>query len=125
MVAAKGAPETIFRLCRMDDDSQRRMHDVVAAMANDGLRVLGVASRVHEGALPDDLSRGDFRFEGLLGFSDPLRPEVPKALADARKAGVDVAMITGDYPATALAIARQAGIDYGTWHAHRWGDRRA
>ncbi len=111
MVAAKGAPETILRLCRMDDDSQRRMHDVVAAMANDGLRVLGVASRVHEGALPDDLSRGDFRFEGLLGFSDPLRPEVPKALADARRAGVDVAMITGDYPATALAIARQAGID--------------
>jgi Ca2+-transporting ATPase len=56
------------------------------------------------GALP-------FTFEGLIGFEDPVRADVPVALREARRAGIDVAMITGDYPATALEIARQAGID--------------
>ena len=113
IVAAKGAPEAIFKLCHMNTDAQARMHDVVVAMAESGLRVLGVASRSHDGAVPDDLSDGAYDFEGLVGFSDPLRPDVPAALSSARRAGVDVAMITGDYPATALAIARQAGIDTG------------
>ncbi len=113
IVAAKGAPEAIFKLCHMNTDMQARMHDVVVAMAESGLRVLGVASRSHDGAVPDDLSDGAYDFEGLVGFSDPLRPDVPAALLSARRAGVDVAMITGDYPATALAIARQAGIDTG------------
>ncbi len=52
-----------------------------------------------------------FDFEGLIGFLDPVRSDVVQALAEARGAGVKVAMITGDYPATALEIARTAGID--------------
>jgi Ca2+-transporting ATPase len=111
VVAAKGAPEAVFRLCHMSGEMQAQMHDVVAAMAQRGLRVLGVASRAHEGTPPEDLADGAYQFEGLVGFSDPIRPDVPAALASAREAGVDVAMITGDYPATALAIAREAGIE--------------
>ena len=57
------------------------------------------------------LEDADFSFAGLLAFEDPIRAEVPEAVAAARRAGVAVAMITGDYPATALAIAREAGID--------------
>lgn len=53
---------------------------------------------------------------GLVGFIDPLRPEVKEAVAKCQQAGVEVAMVTGDHPATALAIARELGI------AASWGD---
>jgi P-type Ca2+ transporter type 2C len=111
IVAAKGAPEAIFGLCDFDATRRRQMHDMVVAMAERGLRVLGVASRRHAGVVPEDLTQGPFEFEGLVGFLDPLRPDVPDALVEAREAGISVAMITGDYPATALAIAQRAGID--------------
>jgi Ca2+-transporting ATPase len=111
IVAAKGAPEAIFRLCQMPPETHDPLHEVVSTMAARGLRVLGVASRRHSGSLPDDLTDAPFTFEGLVGFLDPVRPDVPEALALARRAGVSVAMITGDYPATALEIARRCGID--------------
>jgi Ca2+-transporting ATPase len=53
----------------------------------------------------------DFQMLGLVALADPLRPEVPAAVAECRRAGVRVAMVTGDHPGTALAIAAQAGID--------------
>ncbi len=59
----------------------------------------------------DDPAGAPFQFIGLIGFLDPIRPDVPAALAQARSAGVKVFMITGNHPATALAIARAAGID--------------
>ena len=52
-----------------------------------------------------------FEFLGLVGLADPLRPSVPDAVSECRSAGIKVVMITGDYPATARAIARQAGLD--------------
>jgi P-type Ca2+ transporter type 2C len=111
MVAAKGAPEAIFRLCAFDAARHRELEAAVSSMAGQGLRVLGVASRRHAGNAPEDLAQGPFEFEGLVGFLDPVRADVPAALAQARAAGISVAMITGDYPATALAIAKRAGID--------------
>ena len=77
-----------------------------------GHRVLGVARASFSGqTLPD--SHRDFAFEflGLVGLADPLRASVPAAVSECRTAGIRVVMITGDYPATAKAIARQAGID--------------
>ena len=81
-------------------------------MAADGLRVLAVArSSLATQALPD--SQRDFALEflGLVGLADLLRPSVPHAIDECRSAGIKVMMITGDYPATARAIARQAGLD--------------
>jgi P-type Ca2+ transporter type 2C len=111
LYAAKGAPEAVFRLCRMGDDERAAMDAAVAGLASRGLRVLGVASAHDDqdrAIAPEGLP---FRFEGLIGFADPVRPDVPQAVAEAKRAGITVAMITGDYPATALEIARQAGID--------------
>ena len=110
LYAAKGAPEAIFRLCRMGETTGA-MDAVVADLASRGLRVLGVASaRDDQGSAtaPEDMA---FTFEGLIAFADPVRADVPQAIAEAKRAGIAVAMITGDYPATALEIARQAGID--------------
>jgi Ca2+-transporting ATPase len=113
IVAAKGAPETIGVLCRMGAGELAELRKRVDALAREGLRVLGVARATGD---PDSLpeSQRDFAFSfcGLIGFADPLRPEVRDAVAECRSAGIRVVMITGDYPATASAIAAQAGLDH-------------
>ncbi|MBB1073770.1 cation-translocating P-type ATPase [Rhodoferax sp. 4810] len=111
VVAAKGAPEAIVDLCHMDAAAQARVAAAVEVMAGQGLRVLGVARSRFEGmdwpAIEHDF---EFEFVGLLGLADPLRSKIPEAVAQARNAGIRVVMITGDYPATAQAIALQAGL---------------
>ncbi len=111
VVAAKGAPEAIIDLCHLDASAQSRIGQAVDAMASQGLRVLGVAQARFEGeAWPVIEHDFEFKFVGLLGLADPLRPEIPEAVAQSHRAGIRVVMITGDYPATARAIARQANL---------------
>ncbi|MGE4063238.1 MAG: cation-translocating P-type ATPase [Rhodospirillaceae bacterium] len=114
-IAAKGALEAIIRLCRLDPQTSASIREETEGMARQGMRVLGVAQAVLPPAspLPDAQLDIPFRFVGLIGLSDPLRDEVPAAIAECRSAGVRVVMITGDYPATAAAIAREAGIEGG------------
>jgi len=112
VVAAKGAPEAIARMCGLDAAALGNVSRTVDAMAAEGLRVLGVARASHpDEDWPETQLGFRFDFLGLVGLADPLRGSVPAAVADCRAAGIRVVMITGDYPATAQAIARQAGID--------------
>jgi Ca2+-transporting ATPase len=112
IVAAKGAPEAISRLCRLSKNDDAELQVSVDAMAAEGIRVLAVAEGVHTGAdLPDAPAGFAFKILGLVGFADPLRESVPAAVAQCLSAGIRIVMITGDYPATAIAIARQAGLD--------------
>ena len=111
MWAAKGAPEAVLKLSNAQPAERRDVETALAAMAASGMRVLGVAKAAGPSSVTDDPEDASFEFVGLIGFLDPLRADVPAALAEARVAGIDVAMITGDYPATALEIARQAGLD--------------
>jgi Ca2+-transporting ATPase len=111
MWAAKGAPEAILRLCRTTPAEKQIVDTALASMAANGLRVLGVARADDTAKATTEPKDVPFEFVGLIGFLDPLRADVPAALAEARAAGIDVSMITGDYPATALEIARQAGLD--------------
>jgi Ca2+-transporting ATPase len=111
LLATKGAPEAVADLCHLSESSRAAIHAQVQAMAERGLRVLGVARGTWQGgAWP--LSQHDFTFAflGLVGLIDPPRPEVPAALAECRAAGVRVIMLTGDHPATAQAIARMVGL---------------
>ncbi len=110
-VASKGAPEAIAELCRLTPQERGALATDVEALASAGLRVLGVAGGRVEGDLPDDPRLLDLHFVGLLGLEDPLRPAVPGAVAECRRAGIRVVMITGDYPVTAQSIARQAGLE--------------
>ncbi|WLI91617.1 cation-translocating P-type ATPase [Massilia sp. R2A-15] len=112
MIAAKGAPEAIVDLCHLDAQAAQRIAAQVAAMAADGLRVLGVARATFPAALrlPGIQHDFEFAFLGLVGLQDPVRPDVPPAIAECRDAGIRVVMITGDHPATATAIARAAGL---------------
>jgi len=112
--AAKGAPETIAELCGLDAQHRARLLRQVEDYATHGMRVLAVAfapSASRE--LPPEPAGLGLRLSGLLAFADPLRVGARDAVERARRAGVQVVMITGDYPATALAIAREAGIDCG------------
>jgi Ca2+-transporting ATPase len=111
VVAVKGAPEAIARLCRFDAERLAELHRDIDAMAAEGLRVLGVGrATVEQPTWPESPTDVKFGFLGLVGLADPLRPEVPVAMAECQAAGIRVVMITGDYPATAKAIARQAGL---------------
>lgn len=116
IVYSKGALEAISGLCHLPADRRLKIEAQANALARDGIRVLGVARAIWaESAVAQQLpeSPRDFKFEyiGLVGFSDPLRANVPAAVAECRAAGIRVVMITGDYPETARAIGEQAGLD--------------
>ncbi|ASG20508.1 Ca2+-transporting ATPase [Nitrospirillum viridazoti] len=113
IVAAKGAPEAVAALCRLDRQAHAAMLRAVDGLAGDGMRVLAVAGGEAQGPLPADRRDYPCHLLGLVGFSDPLRAEVPAAVRDCLSAGVRVVMITGDYPITARAIAVQAGLPDG------------
>ncbi|GAA1388092.1 cation-translocating P-type ATPase [Catellatospora chokoriensis] len=102
----KGAPESILADCRGDTAPA-----LLAAhtMADDGLRVLAVARRatVAPEAAPD---ARDLDLIGVVGLLDPPRPDVGDAIAACRRAHIRLAMITGDHPATARALATQVGL---------------
>ena len=116
IIAVKGAPEAVADLCHFDPTHVARLHERLAAMTDDGLRVLGVARGLVVGGDPLPTSQHDFDFEflGLVGLADPVRDGVRQSVAECRNAGIRVVMITGDYPGTARAIARQVGLDEGT-----------
>ena len=114
IVAAKGAPEAILRLSCVPASGQQAVEVQVEAMAGAGLRVLAVAAgRIPAGsAIPNSpLQLAPLTFLGLVGLADPLREEVPAAIARCQSAGVRIVMVTGDHPATAQAIAREAGLE--------------
>ena len=111
VIASKGAPEAIIDLCHLRGETIAGLTRFANEMAAEGLRVLGVARAAFVGdTFPESQHAFDFEFLGLVGLADPIRATVPAAVAECRSAGIRVVMITGDYPATARAIARQAGL---------------
>ena len=113
VAAAKGAPEAIATLCRLDGAATQALRARVEELAQRGMRVLAVASAPLAAAVPPERVLDlPLALVGLAGFVDPLRTGIPAAVRECRSAGIRVVMITGDHPATARAIARQAGIEH-------------
>jgi P-type Ca2+ transporter type 2C len=110
-IATKGAPEAIFDLCHLSEVQKIKYAGAVAEMASAGLRVLGVAKAVIGiEELPEIQHDFDFEFIGLIALADPIRETVPQAVNECYQAGIRVIMITGDYPVTAMNIAREIGL---------------
>jgi Ca2+-transporting ATPase len=113
----KGAPESVMPRCArirgsagdapLDDDGRRRALALNEDLAARGLRVLAVAVR---DASADEIAEDDLTFLGLVGMVDPPRESARAAVAACTAAGIRPVMITGDQPATALAVARDLGI---------------
>jgi Ca2+-transporting ATPase len=101
----KGAPEVLMARAAMSPAERRSWAEKADGYARQGFRVLGLATRDGDG--DDDR---ELEFLGLVLLWDPPRPEVPDAIRRAQAAGIRVVMITGDHPATALAVATEVGI---------------
>lgn len=109
----KGAWEVVRPHVDATEEVLGRGDATVRRLASRGLRVLAVASRrlgPDERSAPESVLTQGLELRGLLCLSDPLREEVPAALAQCRSAGIRVILVTGDHPDTARAIAEQAGI---------------
>ncbi|MFC1924680.1 cation-translocating P-type ATPase [Chloroflexota bacterium] len=123
VIYVKGSPERILGMCRsqlIDGDlwplETEVIHDMVNAMAEEALRVLGLAYKYvpasQTSLTPDDMK--GLTFLGLQGMIDPPREEAIEAVAKCKRAGIRIVMITGDHARTAKAIAAQLGIGNGS-----------
>jgi len=111
VVAAKGAAERIIHICSLGDTDKKKITQHIKSLASKGYRVIGVASAMHAEprfpAMQDDFN---WQFEGLLALYDPPKKNIPDVLQQFYDAKIDVKLITGDYPETAMNIAGQVGI---------------
>jgi Ca2+-transporting ATPase len=111
VASAKGSPEAILGLCQITEAERARHLAIVHTLAEKGYRILGVASAtISMDDLPERQEDFLFQFKGLLALEDPIREEVPAAVAQCHNAGLRVIMITGDFPATARSIGGQIGL---------------
>jgi magnesium-transporting ATPase (P-type) len=107
-VIVKGAPDALFDVCRHPGGA----HKALKELSTKGLRVLAVAGRSVGGQVPSsaESAERDLELYGLLALEDPPREDVRAAIASCRGAGIKVAMVTGDHPETAAAIATETGL---------------
>jgi Ca2+-transporting ATPase len=109
---SKGAPEHIFQLCELDDVEIEMHESMLNSLAQQSLRVIALASAQYsKNTIPQKQSELRLKFKGFIAFEDPIRKEVPLAMKECKAAGVKVKIITGDFPVTAISIARQIGLD--------------
>jgi Ca2+-transporting ATPase len=120
LVFTKGAADGLLEVCThvwdagrrtaLDDSWRRRITTANDELARGGMRVLGVAFRFVASGVPVEALEQGLTFVGLVGLLDPPRPEVKKAVATCRSAGIRPVMITGDHPVTARRIAQDLKI---------------
>ncbi len=111
--ALKGAWEVVRPHVAISSEERARCDETERRLASQGLRIIAVASRrlkAEEVATPEAELEEGLHLHGFMCLSDPLRDEVPDALARCHRAGIRVILVTGDHPDTARAIAERAGI---------------
>ncbi len=115
VIAAKGAPERILQVCRLDEAEKVKITLIVRFMAAKGLRVLGVARGMRQGKeMPASQDDFEWNFEGLLSLWDPPKHNVIHVLQQLYEAGISVKLVTGDHAETAQYISDQVGLHHET-----------
>lgn len=116
-VALKGAVETLLPLCdkvyvngKPEPLDKSKIEELNEELTSQGYRVLAAVEGEIESDTFDEEKIGGLVFAGLIGLIDPLRPEAKDSIDECRDAGVEVAVVTGDHPLTALAISRELHI---------------
>ena len=112
IIAAKGAPEAILTLCStLTEENKQQLLIAANTLGKQGLRILAIAKGNYEGNnWPTSQRELPLELLGLIGVSDPIRPNIQKSIQQCYDAGIKIMMITGDFPETAKTIAQQAGI---------------
>jgi Ca2+-transporting ATPase len=108
IIAAKGAPEALMKLSDITETERQQIEETIKVLGSDGYRILGVAQSEFVGDnFPKTQQEFTFRFKGLVAFYDPPKKNIQAVFEKFYAAGISVKIITGDYPATTTAIARQ------------------
>lgn len=109
----KGAPEILLTMCDMPQQQREGIRTTLAEYQNQAMRTLAFAFRPladgEQGITPEGIS-GRLAMLGIAAISDPVREEVPAAVAECRNAGIEVKIVTGDTTATAREIGRRIGL---------------
>ena len=130
MLFVKGAPEIVLNYCDLTPERRKRIDKSLLGFQNKAMRTLAFACQPLQG---DDFDRLDHKerqlamahpaglsFQAIAAISDPIRADVPPAVAECQGAGIEVKVVTGDTSATAIEIARQIGTWEGMgeddWH---------
>lgn len=109
---AKGSPESIIKLCKLDKDKLIEIDNKISTMQSQGLRVIAIANKKYKSlkSLPKELTDAHLDFLGLVGLVDPPRDNIQDDIKTCYDAGIRVVMITGDNGITASAIAKEIGM---------------
>lgn len=111
IISAKGAPEALIQVSNLAADEKSKISDAVKLLASEGYRVLGVGvAEFNAAEFPVIQQEFHFAFRGLVAFHDPPKKNIPSVLQGFYQAGIVVKIITGDYPLTTMAIAREVGF---------------
>lgn len=121
-ICVKGAPEVLVPLCdrwkrasgrttKMTGKGREKLFQLARDLAGKGYRVLAVAERAARSQVLNEEKVERLVFRGFLALADPVRPTARAAVDSLIRAGVGVKIVTGDHPNTALAIARELGLD--------------
>lgn len=117
MGASKGAPESIFKLCKINETETLKLTNVVHELGTEGYRVLAVAESkdeqidtIEEVNEANDITKFHWEFLGLIAFEDPVKPTIRESLEECYTAGINVKVLTGDFPATAISVAKTVGL---------------
>ncbi len=111
IVACKGAPEAILRICSLPEDALAEIRRNIEILAGEGYRILAVGlTEIKGNVFPKTQQEIRFTFKGLVAFNDPPKKNSKSVLESFYRAGIVVKMITGDNVTTASAIARQIGF---------------
>lgn len=106
----KGAPEIVMRMCDTDEAGRSRAEAFLRESQGRAMRTLAMAAKPVDGDGIEGELHG-LRLQAIAALEDPVRGDVPAAVAQCRKAGIDVKIVTGDVSGTAIEIARQIGIE--------------
>lgn len=111
VISAKGGVEKILSVCKLSSAHQEKALEIARQLSSEGLRVLGIASGALQGDhLPARQEDFTWEFKGLIALLNPPKANAKEVIQEFYQAGLQVKMITGDYPETAMAIAGEVAI---------------
>ena len=111
-IFVRGAPEVVLSKSKLSEKEREGINKIYEEYAREGYRVIGFGTRIsnHKGDIERKDAEKDLIFLGIVGIYDPPRPEAKTAVENARKAGIQTIMVTGDNVLTASALAREIGL---------------
>lgn len=112
-----GAPDSLLSWSKMSDEDKKEYLRIIQNLTREGKRVIGFARKKVDSKVKKIKSedvKSNLDFVGIIAFSDPIRSGVSEALTQAKKAGIKVIVITGDFPNTAISVMKKIGLDVKT-----------